>query len=300
MGAFRCGTVAIAGRPNTGKSSLLNKLVGEKLAIVSPKAQTTRRTLTGILSTKTCQYVFVDLPGYQTKHVNVLNRALNRQATDGASDCDLVLFVVDASRFGQPDREVLERIPAKQRVVAVVNKVDLLKSQLELLPFIERLQKEGRFEAIVPVSARSGRNLPELLKVIESLLPEGPAAYPLDQLTDKDERFFAAEILREKLFQLLGAELPYRCEVALDSFREEGQGRRGPSLRRIEATIWVERDSQKPIVIGAKGEQLKRISTAARKDMERLFGGKVYLGVWVKVKRDWSGDARLLKQLGYG
>jgi GTP-binding protein Era len=300
MGAFRCGTVAIAGRPNTGKSSLLNKLVGEKLAIVSPKAQTTRRTLTGILSTKTCQYVFVDLPGYQTKHVNVLNRALNRQATDGASDCDLVLFVVDASRFGQPDREVLERIPAKQRVVAVVNKVDLLKSQLELLPFIERLQKEGRFEAIVPVSARSGRNLPELLKVIESLLPEGPAAYPLDQLTDKDERFFAAEILREKLFQLLGAELPYRCEVALDSFREEGQGRRGPSLRRIEATIWVERDSQKPIVIGAKGEQLKRISTAARKDMERLFGGRVYLGVWVKVKRDWSGDARLLKQLGYG
>jgi GTP-binding protein Era len=294
MSAYRCGTVAIAGRPNTGKSSLLNKLIGEKIAIVSPKAQTTRRTLTGILSTKTCQFVFVDLPGYQTKHVNVLNRALNRQATDGASDCDLVLFVVDASRFGQPDRDVLDRIPAGQRVVAVVNKVDLLKSQLELLPFIERLQKEGRFQAIVPVSARSGRNLTELLKVVEGLLPEGPAAYPADQLTDKDERFFAAEILREKIFQLLGEELPYRCEVALESFKEEGR------LRRIEATIWVERDSQKAIVIGAKGEQLKRISTAARKDMERLFDGKVYLGVWVKVKRDWSGDARLLKQLGYG
>jgi GTP-binding protein Era len=300
MSAYRCGTVAIAGRPNTGKSSLLNKLIGEKIAIVSPKAQTTRRTLTGILSTKTCQFVFVDLPGYQTKHVNVLNRALNRQATDGASDCDLVLFVVEAARFGQPDRDVLERIPAGQRVVAVVNKVDLVKNQLELLPFVERLQKEGRFEAIVPVSARSGRNLPELLKVVEGLLPEGPAAYPADQLTDKDERFFAAEILREKLFQQLGEELPYRCEVALESFKEEGQGRRGPSLRRIEATIWVERDSQKAIVIGAKGEQLKRISTAARKDMERLFDGKVYLGVWVKVKRDWSGDARLLKQLGYG
>jgi|SRR5688572_77858 GTP-binding protein Era len=294
MSAYRCGTVAIAGRPNTGKSSLLNKLIGEKIAIVSPKAQTTRRTLTGILSTKTCQFVFVDLPGYQTKHVNVLNRALNRQATDGASDCDLVLFVVDASRFGQPDRDVLERIPAEQRVIAVVNKVDLVKNQLELLPFIERLQKEGRFQAIVPVSARSGRNLPELLKVVEGLLPEGPAAYPADQLTDKDERFFAAEILREKLFQMLGEELPYRCEVALESFKEEGR------LRRIEATIWVERDSQKAIVIGAKGEQLKRISTAARKDMERLFDGKVYLGVWVKVKRDWSGDARLLKQLGYG
>ena len=294
MSAYRCGTVAIAGRPNTGKSSLLNKLIGEKIAIVSPKAQTTRRTLTGILSTMTCQFVFVDLPGYQTKHVNVLNRALNRQATDGASDCDLVLFVVDASRFGQPDRDVLERIPAEQRVIAVVNKVDLVKNQLELLPFIERLQTEGLFQAIVPVSARSGRNLPELLKVVEGLLPEGPAAYPADQLTDKDERFFAAEILREKLFQMLGEELPYRCEVALESFKEEGR------LRRIEATIWVERDSQKAIVIGAKGEQLKRISTAARKDMERLFDGKVYLGVWVKVKRDWSGDARLLKQLGYG
>jgi GTP-binding protein Era len=294
MSAFRCGTVAIAGRPNTGKSSLLNQLIGEKIAMVSPKAQTTRRTLTGILTSKTCQYVFVDLPGYQTKHVNVLNRALNRQATDGARDCDLALFVVEAPRFAQADRDVLARIPPEQRVVAVVNKVDLLKNQLELLPFIERLQKEGRFEAIVPVSARTGRNLPELLKVLEGLLPEGPAAYPADQLTDKDERFFAAEILREKLFRLLGEELPYRCDVAVESFKEEGR------LRRIEATIWVERDSQKAIVIGAKGEQLKRISSAARRDMERLFDGKVYLGVWVKVKRDWTGDARLLKQLGYG
>ena len=293
MTTFRCGTVAIAGRPNTGKSSLLNKLVGEKIAIVSPKAQTTRRTLSGILTTKTCQYVFVDLPGYQTRHVNVLNRALNRQATDGARDCDLALFVVEAGRLSAEDREVLARIPAEQRVVAAVNKVDLVKNQLELLPFIERLQKERPFEAIVPVSARNGRNLPELLKVLESLLPAGPAAYPADQLTDKDERFFASEILREKIFQQLGEELPYRCDVAIDSFKEEGR------LRRIEATIWVERDSQKAIVIGGKGEQLKRISSAARRDMEHLFDGKVYLGVWVKVKRDWTGDARLLKQLGY-
>lgn len=294
MSAFRCGTVAIAGRPNTGKSSLLNKLVGEKIAIVSPKAQTTRRTLSGILTTAACQYVFVDLPGYQTKHVNVLNRALNRQATDGARDCDVVVFVVEALRLAAEDREVLARIPAEQKVIATVNKVDLVKNSLELLPFIERLQKERPFEAIVPVSARSGKNLPELLKVIAALLPVGPAAYPADQLTDKDERFFAAEILREKLFQLLGEELPYRCDVALESFKEEGR------LRRIEATIWVERDSQKAIVIGAGGELLKRISTAARKDMERLFDGKVYLGVWVKVKRDWTGDTRLLRQLGYG
>jgi len=291
---FRCGTVAIAGRPNTGKSSLLNKLVGQKIAIVSPKAQTTRRTVTGIFTTPSCQYVFVDLPGYQTRHVNVLNRALNRQATEGARDCDVAVFVVEALRYGTEDREVLARIPEEQRVVLAVNKIDLVKNRLELLPFIQQVQKERAFAAIVPVSARSGRNLPELLKVVEGLLPAGPAAYPADQLTDKDERFFAVEILREKLFQLLGEELPYRCDVAIESFKEEGR------LRRIEATIWVERDSQKAIVIGAKGGQLKRISSAARRDMERLFDGKVYLGVWVKVKRDWTGDARLLKQLGYG
>jgi GTP-binding protein Era len=299
MGAHRCGTVAIAGRPNTGKSSLLNKLVGQKIAIVSPKAQTTRRTLAGILTTSACQYVFVDLPGYQTRHINVLNRALNRQATDGAQDCDAVAFVVEATRFTEEDRAVLARIPQTQRVVAVVNKIDRLERPSELLPFVDRLRKEREFAAIVPVSARTGRNLPELLRVLEGLLPEGPAAYPADQLTDKDERFFAGEILREKLFQLLGDELPYRCEVAVESFKEEGHGKRGV-LRRIETTIWVEKDSQKAIVIGARGEQLKRISSAARRDMERLFDGKVYLGVWVKVRRDWSGDARLLKQLGYG
>jgi GTP-binding protein Era len=293
VAAFRCGTVALAGRPNAGKSSLLNKLVGQKIAIVSPKAQTTRRSLAGILTTPTSQAIFVDLPGYQTRHVNILNRALNRQATEGTRDCDLVVFVVEALRYGEADREVLARIPAEQRVVLALNKVDLVERQLELLPFIERVRKERDFAAIVPVSARTGRNLAELLKVLEGLLPEGPAAFPADQLTDKDERFFAAEIVREKLFQLLGEELPYRCEVQVDSFKEEGR------LRRIETTVWVEKDSQKAIVIGAGGAQLKRISTAARKDLERLFGGKVYLGFWVKVKRDWSGDARLLRQLGY-
>jgi GTP-binding protein Era len=293
MAAFRCGTVAIAGRPNTGKSSLLNKLVGQKLAIVSPRAQTTRRVVTGILTTATCQFVFVDLPGYQTRHVNVLNRSMNRQASEAARDCDLVLFVIEARRFTAEDREALQRIPAEQRVVLVINKADLVSRSAELLPFIDRVRAEREFAAIVPVSARTGRNLPELLRVAEGLLPEGPAAYPADQLTDKDERFFAAEILREKLFQLLGEELPYRCEVSLESFREEGK------LRRIEAVIWVEKESQKAIVIGAGGETLKRISSAARRDMERLFDGKVYLGTWVKVKRDWTGDARLLRQLGY-
>ena len=168
-----------------------------------------------------------------------------------------------------------------------------------LIPFLDRLSKTRQFEAIVPVSAKTGRNIPELLAALRETLPEGPAAYPPDQLTDRDERFFAAELLREKIFTEMGEEMPYRCEVVIDSFREEGEGRRGPRLRRIEATILVERDSQKPIVLGAGGERLKRMATAARKDMEKLFGGKVYLGTWVKVRKAWTDDARVLRQLGY-
>jgi len=178
-------------------------------------------------------------------------------------------------------------------VVAVVNKIDLVRPAEKLLPFLERVARERAFDAIVPVSAATGRNLPELLRVLRDRLPEGEAIYPADHLTDRDERFFAAELLREKIFRLLGEELPYRCEAVVDSFREEGR------LRRIEATIWVERDSQKPIVIGKQGAMLKRISTEARKDMERLFGGKVFLQVWVKVRRSWTDDERLLRQLGY-
>ncbi|MBI2754508.1 MAG: GTPase Era [Betaproteobacteria bacterium] len=294
MSGFRCGTIALAGRPNTGKSSLLNKLLGEKLAIVSRKAQTTRHLVTGILTTVDCQYLLVDLPGYQTRHVNVLNRVLNRRAIEGARDCDLVAFVVEALRFGPADRAVLARIPAQARIIAVVNKVDLVRNRLELLPFVERLSRERNFAAVVPVSARTGENLEELLRVLRDGLPDAPAAYPADQLTDRNERFLAAEILREKLFRVLGEELPYRCDVALESFREEGR------LRRIEATIWVERESQKPIVVGTGGATLKKISSAARRDMEARFGGHVYLGVWVKVKRGWTADARALKQLGYG
>jgi GTP-binding protein Era len=294
MSGFRCGTVAIVGRPNTGKSSLLNKLVGEKLAIVSPKAQTTRHLVSGILNVAGCQYVFVDAPGFQTRHVNVLNRALNRRATEAAQGADVVLLVLEALRFGVADRAVLARIPAQQKVVAVVNKVDTVARSSELLPYLERLAREREFAAIVPVSARTGRNLPELLRVVRGQLPEGPAAYPPEQLTDRDERFFATEILREKLFRFLGEELPYHSEVILERFREEGR------LRRIDATILVERPSQKPIVVGKGGETLKRIASAARLDMERLFDGKVHLEVWVKVKRGWTEDARLLRQLGYG
>ncbi len=291
--SFRCGTVALAGRPNTGKSSLLNRLVGQKLAIVSPRAQTTRHLVSGILTTADCQYVFVDLPGYQTRYAGSLNRALNRRAAEGARDCDVVVLVVEALKLGPGDRAALARIPAAQRAVVAVNKIDLVRKDSDLLPFVARLAAEREFAAIVPVSARTGRNLPELLRAIRAELPAGPAAYPPDQLTSRDERFFAAELLREKLFRALGDELPYRCAVVIDRFREEGR------LRRIEATIWVERESQKPILIGSDGVTLKRIASAARRDMERLFGGKVHLEVWVRVKRDWTADERALRQLGY-
>jgi len=289
----RCGTVALVGRPNTGKSSLLNKLVGEKLSIVSPKPQTTRHLITGIVTRPGCQYVFVDAPGNPPKLQNVLQKALNRRVAEAASQTDVVLFVVEALRFGPEDKAALGRIPDGHKVVAVVNKIDTVKRSGDLIPFLDRLGKTRDFAAVVPVSAQTGRNLPELLKVVAEALPEGPAAYPEDQLTDRDERFFAAEMLREKLFQTLGEELPYRCEVLIDSFKEEGR------LRRIEASILVERDSQKAIVLGAKGERLKAMATAARKDLERLFDGKVYLGVWVKVRRAWTDDARVLRQLGY-
>jgi GTPase len=293
MSAHRCGTIGIAGRPNTGKSSLLNRIVGEKLSIVSPRPQTTRHLVTGILTRPGCQYVFVDAPGQQTSAKSTLHRRLNRRATEAARDADVALFVVEALRFGPEDHAVLDKIPASQRIVAAVNKIDLLKNSALLIPYLDRLARTRTFEAIVPVSAKTGKNVPELLAALRETLPEGPAAYPPDQLTDRDERFFAAELLREKIFEDMDEEMPYRCEVVIDSFKQEGR------LRRIEATILVERDSQKPIVLGAGGERLKRMATAARKDMEKLFGGKVYLGTWVKVRKAWTDDARVLRQLGY-
>jgi len=289
----RCGTVGIVGRPNAGKSTLLNRLVGEKLSIVSSKPQTTRHLVTGILTHADCQYVFVDAPGPLPRSRNVLARTLNRRASGAARDTDVVLFAVEAGRFGPEDRAVLDDIPQEQKLIAVVTKIDLIERKSALIPFLDRLARTRMFDALVPVSARTGRNVPELLRVVRDALPEAPPAYPPDQLTDRDERFFAAELLREKLFEELAQELPYRCEVMIESFKEEGR------LRRIEATILVERESQKAIVLGARGERLKRMASAARRDMERLFGGKVYLGVWVKVRRAWTDDARVLRQLGY-
>ena len=289
----RCGTIGLAGRPNTGKSSLLNRLVGEKVSIVSAKPQTTRHLITGILTTPDCQYVFVDAPGQQTQARNTLNRQLNRRATEAARDADVALLVVEALRFGPEDHAVLDKIPQEQKIVAAVNKIDAVKHRAQLLPYLDRLSKTREFAAIVPVSAKTGKNVAELLDALREALPEAPPLYPADQLTDRDERFFAAELLREKLFHEMGAEMPYRCEVVIDSFKEEGR------LRRIEATILVERDSQKPIVLGAGGSRLKKMASAARKDMEKMFGGKVYLGTFVKVRKSWTDDARILRQLGY-
>jgi GTP-binding protein Era len=293
MSAHRCGTIGIAGRPNTGKSSLLNRIVGEKLSIVSARPQTTRHLVTGILTRDDCQYVFVDAPGQQNRLRSTFHRTLNRRASEAARDSDIALFVVEALRFNEDDRGALSRIPQGQKTIAAINKIDTLKRESDLIPFLDRLSKTRPFEAMVPVSAKTGRNLPALLRALREALPEAPAAYPVDQLTDRDERFFAAELLREKIFEELGEELPYVCEVLIDSFKEEGR------LRRIEASILVERESQKAIVIGAGGERLKRMASAARKDMEKLYGGKVYLGTWVKVRKAWTDDARVLRQLGY-
>jgi len=293
MSGQRCGTIGIAGRPNTGKSSLLNRIVGEKLSIVSARPQTTRHLITGILTRDDCQYIFVDAPGQQSRLRSSFHRTLNRRATEAARDADVALFVVEAGRFGPEDRASLEHIPQSQKVIAAVNKIDTLRRESDLIPFLDRLSKTRAFEAVVPVSAKTGRNIPALLRALREALPEAPAVYPPDQLTDRDERFFAAELLREKIFEEMGEELPYRCEVLIDSFKQEGR------LRRIEASILVERDSQKPIVLGAGGERLKRMASAARKDMEKLFGGKVYLGTWVKVRKSWTDDARVLRQLGY-
>jgi GTP-binding protein Era len=293
----RCGTVSLVGRPNTGKSSLLNRLVGEKISIVSPRPQTTRHLVRGILTLSECQYIFVDAPGNPPRLKSVLHKALNRRVGEAASQADVVLFVVEALRYGPEDRAALERIPAAQTTIAVINKLDTVKRAADLIPYLDRLAKTRDFSAVVPVSARTGKNVPELLRVLAEALPEAPAAYPEDQLTDRDERFFAAEMLREKLFASLGEELPYRCEVMIDSYKQEDD-KRG-SLRRIEASILVERESQKAILLGKGGERLKAMASAARQDLERMFQGKVYLGVWVKVRRAWTDDARVLRQLGY-
>ena len=293
MKKIRSGYIAIVGRPNVGKSTLLNRLVGEKISIVSRKAQTTRHRITGIVTSGDAQYVFVDTPGFQTKFANALNRAMNRGVTQTLSDVDLVLFVIEAGRYDAKDQAVVRLLPKDRPVILVVNKTDQLKDRSALLPFLAQVSTEHDFAAVVPISATKGRQTDELLAEARKHLPNEGLMFPEDDLTDKSERFLAAEYIREKVFRLLGDELPYATTVEIEKFEIEGK------LRRIFAAIVVDRDSHKAIVIGKGGESLKRIASEARKDMERLFDGKVYLEVWVKVKSGWNDDERLLKSLGY-
>ena len=290
---FRTGFIAIVGRPNVGKSTLLNHLIGQKISITSRKAQTTRHRITGVRTDPDAQYVFVDTPGFHLQYQNALNRAMNRSVTQTLSDVDAVLFVIEAPRFGSRDRQVLELLPRNRPVLLVVNKIDQLDDKAALLPFMEKMAKEFPFAAIVPVSAKQNTQLPELVREIRPHLPESTPMFGEDEITDRSERFLAAEILREKVFRLSGEEIPYAVSVEIEKFETVG------NLRRIFAAIIVDREGQKPILIGRKGEKLKEISTSARHDMEKLFDGKVYLEVWVKVKSGWADDERALKSLGY-
>ena len=290
---FRTGFIAIVGRPNVGKSTLLNALVGQKVSITSKKPQTTRHRITGIHTEAAAQFIFVDTPGFQMEHKNALNRAMNKSVTDTLSSVDVVLFVIEATRFDERDARVMKLLPNSRPVILVINKIDLLEVKAELLPFIERMAKEFPFAEIVPIAAEAG-HIEALPKAIQPYLPVGPAMYDADDFTDRNERFLAAEIIREKIFRLLGEEVPYAASVMIEQFTQEG------NLRRIHASVIVDKPGQKAILIGKGGEKMKAISTQARKDMETLFGSKVYLEVWVKIKSGWADDERALKSLGYG
>ncbi len=287
------GLVALVGRPNVGKSTLLNRLIGEKLSITSRKAQTTRHRIMGVRTDEDAQYVFVDTPGFQTKHSSALNRTMNRGVTQALQEVDVICFVIEAGRFGDPDRKVLALLPEDRPVILVLNKIDELKDKAAMLPFVAKLAALREWAAVVPVSAEKGTQTDVLLSEIKKALPEQGFLYDPDTLTDRSERFIASEYIREKLFRLLGDELPYAATVEIEKFETEGE------LRRIFAAIVVDRESHKPMIIGRNGETLKRIASEARQDMTRMFGGTVYLELWVKVKSGWADDERLLRTLGY-
>lgn len=294
---YRSGYVAIVGRPNVGKSTLLNNLVGQKVSITSKKSQTTRHRIHGIFTDAQSQFIFVDTPGFQTQYTNRLHSTMNRAVIQSMRDVDVVILVIEALRFDDRDKLVVKLLPAMDRpdkpVILVVNKVDRLADKSRLLPFLEKMAKEYAFAAIIPVSAEKGTQLADLIRTVRSYLPQNPPLFDEGEVTDRSEQFIAAELVREKLFRLLGEEIPYSTSVMIDQFTMEGE------LRKIHASIIVDKTNQKAIVIGKDGEKLKLIATQARKDMEQNFGGKVYLKVWVKVKSGWADDARALKSLGY-
>ena len=299
----RCGLVAIVGRPNVGKSTLLNALVGQKISITSDKAQTTRHRITGIRTVGATQFVFVDTPGFQTRHTAALNRTLNRTVQAALADVDVVLFVVEAGRFGLPDAKVLGLLQdpglKDKPVLLVANKLDAMARRTDVLPWLRGMQERHAFAEYVPMSAKKPADVERLFAVVERYLPEQPWLYDEDALTDRSERFIAGEIVREKLFRLTGDELPYTSTVVIDKFEEEPETAAGPRRVRITATIVVERDQHKGMVIGEGGERLKRIGSEARQDLERLWDARVFLELWVRVRSGWADDERHLRSYGY-
>ncbi len=290
---FHTGYIAIVGRPNVGKSTLLNNLVQQKISITSRKAQTTRYRINGILTDRNTQFIFVDTPGFQTRHKNRMNIAMNRVVSQSLQDVDVVLFVIEALCFDEQDQLVLNLLPKTAPVILVVNKTDRLTDKNQLLPFLDEMAKKSNFSAMVPVSAENQTQLSTLIDVIRPHIPENPPLYGADEITDKSERFIAAESIREKLFRLMGDEIPYSTSVVIDQFSETEK------LYKIYVTILIDKSGQKAIIIGKNGEKLKLIASQARKEMEKTFGKKVFLQVWVKVRSGWADNASILKKLGY-
>lgn len=291
----RCGRVVVAGRANVGKSTFFNRSLGQKLSITSPRPQTTRHHLVGVKTLETAQIIYIDTPGLQVGTPRQLNRAMNREAVAALAEANVVLMLCEALRWRREDEYVAEQARASGRpLVLGVNKIDLVADKRELLPFLARMTEMQRWADMVPLSSRSGENLERLESVLAGHLPVGDFQFPEDQITDRGERFFASEILREKLTRVLGAEVPYSLGVVIDQFR------RGSPAVHILATIWVERPGQKRIVIGRGGAVLKQAGELARKDMQTLFDAPVYLETWVKVREGWADDARALRELGLG
>jgi GTP-binding protein Era len=301
----RCGLIAIIGRPNVGKSTLLNALVGQKVSITSRKAQTTRHRITGIRTEGDTQFVFVDTPGFQTRHTvrgtAALNRNLNKTVQATLSDVDVVLFLVEAGKFGPDDAKVVALLPKDKPVVLVANKLDLVHRREELFPWLQSLQEHHPFTEFIPLSAQKEDDTKRLMALLRPYLPEQGWWYDAEALTDRTDRFLASEIIREKLFRLTGDELPYTSTVVIDLYAEEEAKAKtkGTGLVRIAATIIVERDQHKGMVIGDQGERLKRIGTEARTELERLWGRKVFLEIWVKVRSGWADDDARLRTYGY-
>ncbi|MEQ1589697.1 MAG: GTPase Era [Gallionella sp.] len=290
---FRSGYVAIVGRPNVGKSTLLNHLIGQKISITSRKAQTTRHRIHGIYTDEQSQFVFVDTPGFQTKHLNALNRGMNRVVISSLRDVQVVVYVLEALRYDERDQEVLNLLPDNRPVVLVINKIDEVPDKGQLFNFAERVAQDFKFAEIVPVSAKQNIKLDELKNTLRRFLPAGELIYDKDDITNRSERFLAAEMLREKIFRFTGDELPYSTSVVIEQFKMEGK------LRRISAAVLVDREAHKAMLIGKKGEKLKEIATQARLDMEKLFDGKVFLEVFIKLRSGWADDPRVLHSLGY-